>query len=112
MLHDDVDVVKVLDGMLLPAMLLVFSLPIPEFLTPGLQRYKEGIRLLEGVVAEVLQVGEPWGCSAKEGTCGAFKFWGTKSGHIVDWSVYGEAVLKVAIMNLISIQMKANDGGL
>jgi hypothetical protein len=51
------DPVAVLDGLTTPAMLLTFKLPLPRWAVPGIKGYDEGIKELEQVVADMLQVG-------------------------------------------------------
>jgi hypothetical protein len=50
------DPVAVLDGLTTPAMLLTFQLPLPRWAVPGIRGYDKGIKELEQVVADMLQV--------------------------------------------------------
>jgi hypothetical protein len=50
------DAVAVLDGLTTPAMLLTYKLPLPRWAVPGIRGYDEGIKELEQVVADMLQV--------------------------------------------------------
>lgn len=56
-LHCSIVVAQADDDIMRPAVLIFSNAAVPESWIPGFKGYVEGIRVLEGVVQEVLKVG-------------------------------------------------------
>eukprot|EP00879_Flechtneria_rotunda_P001364 GHRR01001514.1.p1 GENE.GHRR01001514.1~~GHRR01001514.1.p1 ORF type:complete len:511 (+),score=138.65 GHRR01001514.1:235-1767(+) len=61
-----IDVVKIYEDILTPAMLLAFDVPLPDFMIPGYGSYVKGVEQLEVVVQQVLQDRRTHGISADD----------------------------------------------
>jgi hypothetical protein len=54
----DCDVIGIFDAVLFPAMILLFELPFPQFMIPGIDGYFKGIEKLDAVIAKIIAVSD------------------------------------------------------